>query len=393
MPPPEQAGTIDFKQKLSAQIQSNRTRQADLSREPGAVVGGGGSPWRVTGRRLFAFLLDGIMAYFLCRVLAIAIPDQLRNLGEEGWWVGVAVAAGYFALFDSNLTKGVSLGKRLCHIEVQRVGGGHLNPISALLRFIPIGLVMASFFATRYSNPYDPVMFGIKVGGILLALIIGTFAIAHPMRRSPGDLLSGALVVKAGTAASPLALVSSGEPKAVSVVLVILILIGLVPAQMRSMKSPSGEKLSALYQTLAQQRGCSSPRLSIALSIGKDLGNKLTFGMSLVASVHVNDPSLVTDERKGTAFSGELVGRLIASGAIPESIKRITIQLRSGYDTGLWREVFDRSKEFPTKAVSNVESQMQNEPTVIYRVTPGASQKQKQPKKDQKQDQKKDQKK
>ncbi|HET8881040.1 MAG TPA: RDD family protein [Solimonas sp.] len=97
---------------------------------------------RVAGapRRMLAFVLDVLLLGVLGSVLGGVFADFFTSLGAWGRLLGFAIAAVYFALLDSRVALGGSIGKLVLGLRVVGRDGRALSPLRALLRFVPVGI-------------------------------------------------------------------------------------------------------------------------------------------------------------------------------------------------------------------------------------------------------------
>jgi uncharacterized RDD family membrane protein YckC len=114
------------------------------SGDPSSVVGAL-PPDRAIGslwRRIVAFVVDGIIVGIAGGVVAIPFFETFSHLGAWGRVLGFCMALPYFAILDSAIGNGQTLGKRWMHLQV----------VDALGNTIPFGksLVRYTLFAVPY---------------------------------------------------------------------------------------------------------------------------------------------------------------------------------------------------------------------------------------------------
>lgn len=369
--PPETAGPSGeaaFQSRLSMQIKFSR----DLGGE-GAFGGGdeGGvlkPAWCVTGRRIFAFFLDVAVLIIIGRGATFVVADYFRRLGEDGWWMALAVAALYFTILDSSVTGGKTIGKRLMRIEVRKTSGAFLNPITSFVRFLPIGALFAAIFLLRGANPYRPLTWAIEGTAMFLALGIGTFALAHPRRQSLQDLLVGSVVVRSG-GFFQFERAKSSDPAIVFVALLILVIVNVVPYRWLLYREPAGRQLSKLWSVVEGQEGLTSPKVTVGFFFGKDW--TIDFGLSV--SGYVKDPQLFSNPQKMRALSNAIAADLSRSGALPRGLSKMTVALRHGFDIGLWREMEVARQTVRLAPAGGGGGLAPAAPSTIFKVTPGRS--------------------
>ncbi len=92
--------------------------------------------WRRTG----AFIIDIFILALAGILLGSFAFDTLARLGPWGRLLGFFIAAGYFAVLNSSLAHGQTLGKRLLGIEVVNKMGKNISPVRSLSRFCVLGV-------------------------------------------------------------------------------------------------------------------------------------------------------------------------------------------------------------------------------------------------------------
>lgn len=368
--PPDAQHPGDLQSRLSTQLRFSKELGGEGG--PGVDGGEGGTlrpAWCVTGRRIMAFLLDVAIIHIIGRGLSLVAGNYLRPLGEGGWWVAIALAVLYFTVLDSGVTKGRTAGKRLMEIEVRKVSGAFLNPLESFVRFLPIGAMFAAFFFVRGANPYRPLAWALEGAALFLALGIGTFTLAHPRRQSLQDLLARSVVVRSGGffRFEP---AGSGEPAIVFATLVVLILIAAVPLRLFILLGPLGQRLERLSAVLERIPEISSPRVKTSISL--DERWRVTAG--IVAGAYVRDPVAFADGRKVAALARTIADRLTESKAIPQGTTGLTVELRNGYDIGVWNEMAVVTRAFPIHGAKGVEGVPGSpEKRTIFKSMPGGS--------------------
>ncbi len=182
-----------FKVGLSDKIRAQRRATADM-----VSVRGARPAWKVSIRRVIAFALD-------CALLAAAgfaalklAGSHIAPIGENGWWIGVAVAALYFGIMDSSLCRGKTLGKKIAGIEVQCVNGGYINPFDALLRFCVLAFIFSAYKFWLIEHQISRSIIPLVVAADLTALSVVILGLFHPQRRSLQDVLLNSIVVRSG---------------------------------------------------------------------------------------------------------------------------------------------------------------------------------------------------
>jgi uncharacterized RDD family membrane protein YckC len=132
-----------------------------------------GSFWR----RLVAVVADGVIVGIAATVIALPFFEVFSRLGLWGRLVGFCMALPYFAILNSSIGNGQTLGKRWMHLQVVDVRGNTITFGKSLVRYallaIPYFLNEISLPATRtpwiVSSLIAVVIFG--VGGANIYLV------------------------------------------------------------------------------------------------------------------------------------------------------------------------------------------------------------------------------
>jgi len=148
-------------------------------------------------RRLAAWMLDGLFLGAVGWILGLLMTDHLVALGGWGRLLGLIVAVTYFAMLDSHLGQGQSLGKRVMMIRVLGTSGQLLSPWQAGLRSVTVQLpyfLNGANFSLSWLNAWvvDP-LWVLIIGIPLCQLFLSAFN--RPSRQLIHDLLSQTVVV------------------------------------------------------------------------------------------------------------------------------------------------------------------------------------------------------
>lgn len=87
-------------------------------------------------RRVLAFFIDTIIIGLPVDVVAWVFFDKFSQLGAWGRLVGFCLALPYFAILDSSIGNGQTLGKRWMHVRVVDADGNPIPFGKALLRYV-----------------------------------------------------------------------------------------------------------------------------------------------------------------------------------------------------------------------------------------------------------------
>lgn len=299
-------------------------------------------PWRVNARRFFAFVIDGATLKAFGTALTLLMGEKLLFLGDDGWWFGLLIMCAYFAFFDSYIGKGRTFGKRLAGIEVVGIDGDYLSPFDALLRFSPFAIIYAIGEFSKNADAYSPFVNGLEVLTTFLSIAVIAFAIFHPNRRSIHDLLLDSVVVRVDQN-----FVIKAEPikRSLTAFLIAAAIIGGAHAatSIYLVTSPSGKKLSRIWNGLASRADIENPRVRWTFRLGK----KEKLEDVLLISAYIPKMKNVVDPVYTKQLAKNILHSISARRDAPENTRRIRIEFRSGYSFGLGGMVLKSSYEFP----------------------------------------------
>lgn len=149
-------------------------------------------------RRLAAMLVDGLLLGGVGLVLGAVFSDRFQNIGQWGRGLGLVVALLYFAVANSSLASGQTLGKRWLGV---RVVGGDGRPISVGRSLARAVILDTPFFL---NGMLLPAWLDSWPAHLAAALVVfgGGFGIVYfyvcnrATRQSLHDLLCGTYVVR-----------------------------------------------------------------------------------------------------------------------------------------------------------------------------------------------------
>lgn len=283
-------------------------------------------------RRFLAFAIDIAALVAMGAVASMLIPERLIALGERSWWIALPIAAIYFTLLDGPAGRGRTLGKRMMDIEVRAANGGRPGAVDAFLRFCPFALLFSiakySFFADQYSG----IIQALNVLGALVAASIAVLALAHPEQRSLHDLLLNTLVVRTGAEYTPQAWPLR---RPMIALLITGILIGLAGGGVASHMALS--RTRQLESTLARALCAAVPGIEHAQAFftRQRVEGGPPFGV-LKMSAFVTSG---IGEGQGELAAGRMIKTIGATGLLPGGIAEILVDVRGGFDIGLYRKM------------------------------------------------------
>ncbi|GEM_PF-320316 len=150
--------------------------------------------WSRVGALILDCLILGIVGYGL----GMAAEDFLVSLGVQGLLLGFAIAFLYFAVSNSELTNGQTIGKRILKIKAVDGSGHPLSMQKSVLRAL---IMLIPYFLLGYPIPgfeslSAPNLFKAAILGSALLSIIVLYIANTSSRQSLHDLLLGTYVVQ-----------------------------------------------------------------------------------------------------------------------------------------------------------------------------------------------------
>lgn len=142
-------------------------------------------------RRIAALLIDFIVLSIIGYLFAFVGKDLFVELGSHGVWIGWFISTAYFAIFNSTIGQGRSIGKRAMHLEVVNNDGTKLKFLEGLIRSL---LFTTPFFLFEYiQNLSSLYIIASMFGALSIAYYVGLlyFFLVNPDRRTVHDLMAG----------------------------------------------------------------------------------------------------------------------------------------------------------------------------------------------------------
>jgi uncharacterized RDD family membrane protein YckC len=152
-------------------------------------------------RRVGAFFIDAIILGIFGLLLGLFFSQQFVELGGWGRAVGFPIAAIYFAILNSRIGGGQTIGKRALKIQVVDKTGELLDLPKSILRYSIIGI---PYFLNGATIPES---FLYHIGFYFLSLLVFGFGISiiylfvfnRNTRQSLHDIIAGTYVVLKST--------------------------------------------------------------------------------------------------------------------------------------------------------------------------------------------------
>ncbi len=299
-------------------------------------------PYRVCVRRAAAFAVDCAAMAGLGLLLAESPIAQLRFLNENSWWMGTILAALYFGVMDSATAAGASLGKRLMHIEIQRLDGEAPGFADALLRFAPFAVVFSMYKISTLSDSQSTPILIFELVGILAALGIAVFGALHPLRKTISDLMLNTVVVKNKAMVS----LPPSSSKMALIAFACLASAAIAIQGARAWRMTHDEKELAKAAVVAQLK-----RVMPSIRHIKPASQDLMVDGKIYADVFVISAFIDKElnEQIVAQQAKHIYDLLAHSGLLPKNIPMMIVRLKHGFDIGLWRSFKEKSYLFSLK--------------------------------------------
>ena len=250
-----------------------------------------GSVWR----RCAAYLVDSFILGAVGGGLGKVIFDKLSHLGLWGPLAGFCVALAYFAVFDSKMGAGQTLGKRWWKLRVIDVEGNPISFAKSLLRstvfLVPAFLFGLNLPETRTPWIIQALMFGIVIwiGGSTLYLI--TFN--REARQGLHDIVAGAYVANANDSGPVEAKAISHVHSLILGVLLVVASVSTVVVREEVQKMPAMPQMRRDTSLIEQMNGIQRATVSERLAHTSTRGGPTK---EMVVSIHQAVPAQDADE-------------------------------------------------------------------------------------------------
>ena len=278
--------------------------------------------------------MDGFLLSIFGSVLGVVLFNKLSDLGPWGRLVGFLIALPYFALFESNLGDGQTVGKWLLRLRVVNSQGRKISLEESLLRYFVFAipfflnlLELPTSLTPRIAYPLLAILvFG--VGGTTLYLL--TFN--RNTRQGLHDLAVGAYVVEARQS-GPV------ETKPISkihwMILGLLAVVLTLSAVIVERKFSQSADFTQLLQDDRLIENMSGVQRAGAQNVYESNFRSGDHKRFLVITIYVT-----SDSPDGQAFADEVAKTILEEGQPLQQYSRLTITVIHGYDLGFasgWR--------------------------------------------------------
>jgi uncharacterized RDD family membrane protein YckC len=155
-------------------------------------------------RRLWAFVLDSLIVGFAAFVLTIPFFSSLSRLGPYGRLIGIVLALPYYAILNSKIGDGQTLGKRILDIQVVDESGQTISFASSLLRYLVLAV---PYFLSDIPLPVTrtpwTVSACLQALGVISSATLYLLIFNRRTRQGIHDLAAGTFVAQAHLIAPP----------------------------------------------------------------------------------------------------------------------------------------------------------------------------------------------
>jgi len=151
-------------------------------------------------QRVFAFLIDAVIISTVGLLITFLFKDLFLNLGDNLWYIGFIIWGVYLVLFNSNLGKGQTLGKKLLKIRIIGEKGRFLTIEQSFLRYCILGLMFFSpsigRFLYSFGGYFQTIAMIFNIIGFVIFLWIVVLLIFNKDKRGFHDYLAKTIVIK-----------------------------------------------------------------------------------------------------------------------------------------------------------------------------------------------------
>jgi uncharacterized RDD family membrane protein YckC len=309
--------------------------------------------------RLLSDSLDAIFLAAFGFVLSLPLGGIFYKMGENGLWLGLVITFLYTGILQSGIGFGQSLAKRLLKIQVLRLDGSFLNLPQSFLRYSVIALIfynqwigtgLLSLFPALNNSIFQTVYLI-----VILFLLTGTIILVafHPLKRGLHDMLVGSIVVrkdmydsgKINELRDP-----SKETKAFVIcgVLLLLLIGGIYFVfQKTTPMQPLLAELRSQKQEIEKNTQFTdvSPNFNWQSFQQADGTTKKTSGVNIFAFL---EKSKFDNEKMQLAEVQKAVDIVINSYSKLSECDYINVQVRTGYNIGIWSLYFKYNYPYTT---------------------------------------------
>lgn len=279
-------------------------------------------------RRLGAFLLDGLIVGIAAFIITIPFFSQLSKLGAYGRILGLIMALPYYAILNSRIGNGQTIGKRILHIQVVDASAVTLPFAKSLIRYlvlaIPYFLYASALPVTR--TPWI-LSTALSALGIITAATLYLVLYNRNTRQGIHDLAASSFVVSSDLAGPP-----DEKPiwKGHWVILTTIVIVFLVSSKLIGMKISKWRAFPQLLEDARLLENLESVQSAQVMeqwsaTLGKGESKK-----SLVLTIHWGG-----DSSDNEAVADRLAKIILTHDSSVQNFDSLRIVIVRGYDLGI----------------------------------------------------------
>ncbi|MDD9305274.1 MAG: RDD family protein [Desulfobacter sp.] len=275
--------------------------------------------------------MDSVFLGIFGLVLGLFFSQQFVGLGVWGRGIGFPIAVVYFAIFNSRMGGGQTLGKRILKIQVVDKTGEFLDLPQSTLRYFVIGL---PYFL---NGAIIPESFLYPVGVYLLSVLVFGFGLCilyliifnRNTRQSLHDMIAGTYVVLKNTqSVKPLRPVGSVHYAVCGIIMVAALLAPIFIGQMSQ-----NEFFSELTWTRDQIQGL--PQVVYA-TIHDGHSTFRPMGGESKTTTYINTRVLIKQENiEDEKLAFKIANTILQTHKEANQRNLIQVVLTHGYDIGI----------------------------------------------------------
>lgn len=152
-------------------------------------------------RRVGAFIIDSIILGVFGLLLGLFFSQQFVELGGWGRAIGFPIAAIYFAIMNSSIGGGQTIGKKVSKIKVVDKAGELLSLPKSTLRYSALGIpyfLNGAIILESILYPFGLYILSLLVFGFGLSIVY-LYVFNRNTRQSLHDIIAGTYVVRTNT--------------------------------------------------------------------------------------------------------------------------------------------------------------------------------------------------
>jgi uncharacterized RDD family membrane protein YckC len=287
-----------------------------------------GRPLASFWRRLCAFVIDSIIVGFVAFVLAIPFFSTLSRLGPYGRLIGIILAFPYYAILNSKIGDGQTLGKRILDIQVVDERGQTTSFSASSLRYLVLAV---PYFLSDAPLPTTRIPWTVSVClqalGVVSSATLYLLVFNRHTRQGIHDFAAGTFVAQADLIAPP-----SKKPfwKPHWLIFVSLVAVaygGAWIAEKKIMRWVPIPQMLDDVRLLEQMEGVQSAE---ALDQRSHAVGQANSKRSLIITVH-----WAGESANGTVFANQVAKTILAHDAAVLNYDSLRVNVVRSYDIGI----------------------------------------------------------